>query len=137
MIHLPAGCLPVIDPIPTGHLPDFRRRPREERPAREVCPVRLGIALEDCRRVPLRIYRDREKEDLWPEISAEGCLQTGHLGGQEWTGIGAGGVDKGHGHDLPTQLREGESLAVLGHQAQLRRWPNPRQAVTLSGSVTQ
>src|SRR5207249_10605200 len=54
-----------------------------------------------------------------------------------WTGIGAGGVDKGHGHDLPTQLREGESLAVLGHQAQLRRWPNPRQAVTLSGSVTQ
>src|SRR5262249_61113183 len=102
-------------------------------PAREVRPVRLGIALEDCRRVTLWIHRDREKEDLWPEISTEGRLQASHLGGQQWTSIGARGVDEGNRHDLPTQFPEGESLAVLGRQAQLRRRPNPRQAVALSG----
>ena len=64
--------------------------------------MRLGIALEGTATVPLRVHRDREKEDFWPDISAQSRLQPGHLGGQQWTGVGAGGVQEGHGHDFPT-----------------------------------
>src|SRR5213076_2210803 len=93
--------------------------------------------LQDCWRVPLRIYGEREKEDLRPKISTQGRLQPGHLGCQKWTGVGAGGVDEGHRHDLPAQLLEGESLAILGRQAHLWRRPNLRQAVTFSGGVAE
>src|SRR5262249_51702713 len=135
VVHVPARGLPVVDPVPTGHLLDLGRRPGEERPTREVRPVRLGIALEDGWRVALWIHRDRQKEARRREISPEGPLQAGQLGGKEWTGVDKGGVDEGHRHDFPAQLLEGESLAILGRQAHLWRRPNPGQAVMLSGGM--
>ena len=117
MVHRAAGRLLRVDAVLSGHLLDLRRCPREERPASQVRPMGLGIALEHLRRIPLRIHSDGDKH-LGPEIRAEACLQPGQLRGQQWTGVRAGGEDEGHCHDLAAQVLEGEPCALLRRQVE-------------------
>ena len=52
VVHRAAGRLLRVDAVLSGHLLDLRRCPREERPASQVRPMGLGIALEHLRRIP-------------------------------------------------------------------------------------
>jgi hypothetical protein len=133
VVHVAAGCLFVDDAIVPGHLPDLRQRPREERPAGRVRPLRLRIALEHCWCIPLRIHGDRDKKHARAKIRAEACLEPGQLGRQQRTGIGARGIDEGQRHNLAVQVLEGEWCAFLRGEGEPWRRSNPRQRLVLPG----
>ena len=124
----PACGLPGEHTVPAYDVLDLRRRTGEERPARDVGPVRLRVVAQDRRRVALGIDGDRDERDLCSRVLAQTLVEPDELGREQRTRVSARRVDEGDGDDFATQIGEGESPAVGGRQRERRGRPDCGQA---------
>src|SRR6266542_490125 len=120
MIHIAARRLLVIDAIAFGDLADLSGRPGEKRPAGGICMVRLGVTLEDLRRVALRINSDGKKVDLRTKVRTEAILDAGHLRREKRTGVRAACKDKCDRENLATKFLKRRALPFCLGKGKLR-----------------
>ena len=121
VVDVAAVRLPGEDAVALDDVPDLRRRPGEERPARRVRAVRLRVAPQDGRGVALGIDGDRRRSHLRAEVLAQPLAEGGQLRREERARVGARRVDEGDGDDLAAQVGEDEPSAVCGRQRERGR----------------
>src|SRR6266536_2269675 len=117
----------VKDPIALGDVADLSLCAAEKSPAGGVRLVCLSVALENFRRVALRVHGDRDEINFLAEIGAEAILDVGHFRRQQRTGVRAACKDESDSENLAAEFLESEPHAVLLRERELRRGFDLRQ----------